>query len=117
MLIDVPMLIYFDCENTETRNVSHAADHRVFTLRYDSDPDADTVPQYCVGYPPKAGIHWTKDEGNMFFDLFTEKADKLIRERAAKSPEDFCADQAEGKALQEAIDQERIDNGAQGVGA
>lgn len=92
MLIQIPIMIHFDA--ADLLNLRHAADHRVFTLRYDTNPDSVRPTEWCNHYPPRDNAYWIADEQGVFFDLFTAKADKTITKRATDDPETYQATEA-----------------------
>lgn len=114
MLIDVPVLIAFDCKDQYA--VPRAPGRVIFTLRYDTT-DTDVRAQWCASYPPPANAHWVEDEHGVLFAFLTSSAEKKIAEAAAKFPTDYCADAKEGEILEEEIEQQRAANGRSGVGA
>jgi hypothetical protein len=112
MLIDVPVTICFDTQDPRgPQRIEHT-----FTMRYETD-DTDKPAQWCRDYPPdKRSRFYTNDDG-LLFDLLPRNAEKVIAQRAARSPIDYCADEAEGEALQNALDEARAQDGAFGAGA
>jgi hypothetical protein len=105
MLIDVPCVICFDCEDPRA-HTQQARFERKFTLRFDTD-DTDAPAQWVNRYPPKPGDKFYTDESCVIFDMMPEGADKAMKQRAARNPVDYCADPAEGEVLQKALDEER----------
>jgi hypothetical protein len=91
MLIDIPVLIAFDCDPSRSNHIARAADQRVFTMRYDTT-DTDVSAKWCLQYPPPANAHWIEDEQGVLFDLITSKADKAIAKNAEADPEAYAAE-------------------------
>lgn len=88
MLVQVPVLIAFDCSHPATVQ-SRSAGYRIFTLRYDTNPDIANAAHYCEQFPPPANAHWRADQQGIFFDLFTASADKTVTKRATDDPETY----------------------------
>jgi hypothetical protein len=89
MLVQIPIMIAFDCSQAATVQ-SHSAGYKVFTLRYDTNPDIAKAAEYCDHYPPRENAHWRADEQGVFFDLFTASADRFITKRATDDPETYA---------------------------
>lgn len=104
MLIDVPVLIAFDCKDQYA--VPRAPGRQIFTLRYDTT-DTDVRAQWCGSYPPPANAQWILDEHGVLFAFLSSAAEKKIAEAAAKYPTDYCADAKEGESREAAIEQVR----------
>jgi hypothetical protein len=90
MLIEIPCSLTFDCTPDGTQR-NHGSNARLFTLRYDTDPSVQVAAEYTDHYPPRPNAHWIADEQGLFFDLFTSRADRTIRERAEDDPESYKA--------------------------
>lgn len=106
MLIDIPVLIAFDCTDMG-RAYTHK---RTFTMRFDVDKE-DEPAQYATRYPPRATESWWADHTGLLFDLMPHGAyDKIVKD-ARRSPVDYCADEAEGERLQAEVDEQRAADG------
>lgn len=91
MLVQIPVLIAFDAvDATCAYPLSRAAGQRVFTLRYDTDPNANVVAEYSLGYPPGPAAFWLQASEGFFFDMLTSAADKIIAKRATDDPESYA---------------------------
>ncbi len=51
MKIDLPVLIVFDCQQTDAGSIGRSAGHRVCTLRYETDGDGTDAVLFGE-YPP-----------------------------------------------------------------
>ena len=101
MLIDIPVVIEFDCVDTNRAFTTK----RIFTLRFDVDDD--NIPaQYALTYPPRSGTFFA-DEYGIMFDLMTAGTYEKIVKEARRNPIDYCADEAEGERLQAVLNDEK----------
>lgn len=113
MIIDVPVLIAIDCQNSGAMN-SYTS-KQVVTMRCDTE-NTDAPTSYTIGYPPKPNATWMTDPISLW-DLVYGDAWTRLKKRAERWPVDYCADEAEGTALQETVDADMAANGQSGVGA
>jgi hypothetical protein len=88
MLVQIPVVIAFDSHHAATIQ-SRSAGYKVFTLRYDTNPDIARAAEYCDHYPPRDNAIFRADADGIFFDLFTASADKTITKRATDDPETY----------------------------
>lgn len=90
MLIEIPVLIGFDCRDRYALERSHNL-RRMFTMRYDTDPDRNAPVEFCNEWPPKHDSSWWPDKSDVLVGLLTANADKEIAKRAAADPESYAA--------------------------
>lgn len=94
MLIEIPVTVSFDIDgNTADMMTFHRkrAGQRVFTMRYETDPNTKEPAKFCIGYPPTAKSYWMTDGEGVLFELLTSDADKTIAVRAKECPESYLA--------------------------
>jgi hypothetical protein len=89
MRVQIPVVIAFDCHHAASVQ-SRSAGYKVFTLRYDTNPDIQRDAEYCDHYPPRANAVFRPDSDGIFFDLFTASADKVITKRATDDSETYA---------------------------
>lgn len=102
MLIEIPVVIAFDCEQNG-RPLKHA---RTFALRIDIDDD-DAPCQYALTYPTDAKTLWSPDTDGNIVGLLPHGAYEKIVKAARAEPYNYCADTVEGERLQAKIEAER----------
>lgn len=96
MKIDLPVTIIFDCQQTDSASIAHAAGHIVGTLRYETEGDGTDATLFGT-YPPNekpvyiSGCEFIpKGEPALAVLSYMETAtDKRINGRAARSPYDY----------------------------
>jgi hypothetical protein len=111
MMIDLPVTIDFDAQTT-----GRPKNPRTFTLRFDLD-DTDAPAQVTDHYPPKDKANWWPDKDGVIFGLLPSNSYQKIERNARRYPYDYCADEDEGRRLQDEIDAQREADGQFGVGA
>lgn len=89
-MVEIPVVIAFDVATFLDLSRARAATRRIFTMRYDTDPDVATPAQFCVDHPPHQKSVWLPDTTGVFWELFAHDTDKTIKARAAEAPETYA---------------------------
>ena len=103
MLIDITCTLIFDCSGMHLAGRGKANHHRIFTFRFDTS-DNEVPAKYTTGDPQSPNTLWSTDTDGLIFGLMNYGTETELVKRAAKWPVDYCADQAEGERLQDALD-------------
>lgn len=90
MLIEIPVLIGFDCRDRYALERSHNL-RRMFTMRYDTDTNSKAPVEFCSEWPPKPDSSWWPDKSDVLVSLLSTSADKEITKRAAADSETYSA--------------------------
>jgi hypothetical protein len=117
MKIDLPIVILYDCQDTDMRSVERAAGKIICTLRYDTEGDG-TGAILIQGYPPEDGREKFSESGEVLLAYLPTKMDQKIKNRATRNPYDYAVgDEAERLVWQEEADEQAAQDGQFGAGA
>jgi hypothetical protein len=107
MKIDLPIVVIFDCQDTNWSAIERSAGKIVCTLRYDTEDVSGPVKLF-QGYPPVDEKLW--EPGDHLIAFMPTGIEKKIRSRAAASPYDYLDatfSEEERQAAQDKVDEHR----------
>lgn len=113
MKIDLPVTILLDCQTTDFRAIERAQ-KIVCTLRMELDGDGSDAELFA-GYPPDKDA--LGEPAQCVLAYLSSRQGAALALKAKRNPADYCADEAEGAALQEEIDADRAREAQFGAGA
>jgi len=89
MLIQIPVIITFDCTDLHSATRAALGASRTFTMRFDT-ADTSVPASFTDSYPPRDGATWSPDKEGVLFALFTRQVDAAIAKRAEADPESYA---------------------------
>lgn len=109
MKIDLPVVIVFDCQDTDYLSIRCAAGQTVCTLRFDTGNDGSDA-LLIQGYPAAKGREKWAESGQPLLAYIPSRVDKKIKDRAERSPYDYLPEyvsEEDRQAAQDKVDAER----------
>lgn len=113
MLVDIPVIIIFDCQNIDEARQRAKGIKKLVTVRYDTE-NTELPMQITGGYLPEYKAVWLTDTGTVIDAQLTDKDLQEIARRAAVEPYDYLAGtftEEQRQAAQDESDRKAAEDG------